>query len=77
VRSTKVRPRNQGRTTTKVDAEEWEHCLGQRQGMGALPRPTPRNGSTTKADAEESRTARLTPRNESTAKADADEWEHC
>jgi hypothetical protein len=45
--------------------------------MGALPRPTPRNGSTAKADAKEAPRARPTPRNVSIAKADAEEWEHC
>jgi hypothetical protein len=44
--------------------------------MGALPRPTPRNGSTVKADDEEPPRARPTPRNGSTAKANTKEWEH-
>jgi hypothetical protein len=64
-RSTKAKPRNQGGppararltirngSTAEADAKEWEHSLGRRRGMGALPRPKLRNGSLAMADAKE------------------------
>jgi hypothetical protein len=37
-------PRPRNGSTAKADTKEWEHRRCRRQGMGAPPRPTPRNG---------------------------------
>ena len=37
-------PRLRNGSTAEADTEKWEHRQGGRQGMGAPPRPTPRNG---------------------------------
>jgi hypothetical protein len=75
-RTTEATPRNQGGPPPQGKAvEEWEHCQGRHRGMGALPRPTPRNHQGQGRRRRRGIGALPRPRNGSTA--EAEEWEHC